>query len=146
MNFDIHLTKDFRGKRYVERITECIPVEEKNEYTFDHRNESTLEVKFDKFFDNATRYFEKITDRQLYTYRNILEYVDGEYIITNPISQENLKEMRVNMDEVDLEKFDKFVEKHWGNREKQTVSVSSNNLGAKEQPKRRGRKTKSDTE
>ena len=36
LNFDIHLTKDFRGKRYVERITECIPVEEKNEYTFDH--------------------------------------------------------------------------------------------------------------
>ena len=29
LNFDIHLTKDFRGKRYVERITECIPVEEK---------------------------------------------------------------------------------------------------------------------
>ena len=25
LNFDIHLKKDFRGKRYVERITECIP-------------------------------------------------------------------------------------------------------------------------
>ena len=87
LNFDIHLTKDFRGKRYVERITECIPVEEKNEYTFDHRNEKTLEGKFDKFFDNATHYFEKITDRKLYTYRNILEYVDGEYIITNPIKR-----------------------------------------------------------
>ena len=54
LNFDIHLTKDFRGKRYVERITECIPVEEKNEYTFDHRKEKTLEGKFDKFFDNIT--------------------------------------------------------------------------------------------
>ncbi len=144
LNFDIHLTKDFKGKRYVERITECIPVEEKNEYTFDHRKETTLEGKFDKFFDNATRYFEKITDRQLYTYRNILEYVDGEYIITNPISQENLREMRVNMDEVDLEKFDKFVEKHWGNGAKQTVSVSSMSL--EEKPKRRGRKAKADIE
>ena len=37
LNFDIHLKKDFRGKRYVERITECIPIEDKNEYTFDHR-------------------------------------------------------------------------------------------------------------
>ena len=100
MNFDIHLTKDFRGKRYVERITECIPVEEKNEYTFDHRKEKTLEGKFDKFFDNATHYFEKITDRQLYTYRNILEYVDGEYIITNPISEANLREMRLNMEQM----------------------------------------------
>ena len=41
LNFDIHLKKDFRGKRYVERITECIPIEDKNEYTFDHRKEKT---------------------------------------------------------------------------------------------------------
>ena len=40
LNFDIHLTKDFRGKRYVEIITECIQVEEKNEYTLDHRKET----------------------------------------------------------------------------------------------------------
>ena len=126
LNFDIHLTKDFRGKRYVERITECIPVEEKNEYTFDHRKEKTLEGKFDKFFDNATYYFEKITDRKLYTYRNILEYVDGEYIVTNPISYNNLKGMRENMDENDLEAFDRFVEKHWGNvKEQETIQTNS---------------------
>ena len=144
LNFDIHLTKDFRGKRYVERITECIPIEDKNEYTFDHRNEKTLEGKFDKFFDNATHYFEKVTDRQLYTYRNILEYVDGEYIITNPITQENLREMRLNMDDTDLENFDKFVQKHWGNNEMQTVQVSANSVATEEanSPKRRGRKPK----
>ena len=122
LNFDIHLTKDFRGKRYVERITECIPVEEKNEYTFDHRNEKTLEGKFDKFFDNATHYFTKTTDKKLYIYRNILEYVDGEYIITNPITEQNIKEMRLNMDETDAENFDRFIERHWGNR--QTVGVA----------------------
>ena len=142
LNFDIHLTKDFRGKRYIERITECIPVEEKNEYTFDHRKEKTLEGNFDKFFDNATHYFEKITDKKLYTYRNILEYVDGEYIITNPITPENLKEMRMNMDATDLEGFDNFVEKHWGNaiRQKEAVYVSADVEEA--QPKRRGRKPK----
>ena len=113
LNFDIHLQKDFRGKRFVERITECIPVEEKNEYTFDHRKETTLEGKFDKFFDNATHYFTKVTDRKLYTYRNILEYVDGEYIISNPISDHNINEMRLNMDDSDIEDFDRFVEKHW---------------------------------
>lgn len=144
MNFDIHLTKDFRGKRYVERITECIPVEEKNEYTFDHRKEKTLEGKFDKFFDNATHYFEKITDRQLYTYRNILEYVDGEYIITNPISEANLREMRLNMDETDAENFDKFIERHWTKANKKTVEVSSEVV--EEKPKRRGRPAKKKTE
>lgn len=141
LNFDIHLTKDFRGKRYVERITECIPVAEKNEYTFDHRNEKTLEGKFDKFFDNATHYFSKITDKKLYTYRNILEYVDGEYIITNPITEENLKEMRMNMDSTDAESFDVFIEKYWGNslNKNETVSVSAE---VEENTKKRGRKPK----
>ncbi len=142
LNFDIHLTKDFRGKRYVERITECIPVEEKNEYTFDHRKEKTLEGKFDKFFDNATYYFEKITDRKLYTYRNILEYVDGEYIVTNPISYNNLKGMRENMDENDLEAFDRFVEKHWGNvKEQETIQTNSI---LETNAKRRGRPPKTE--
>lgn len=140
LNFDIHLQKDFRGKRFVERITECIPIEEKNEYTFDHRNEKTLEGKFDKFFDNATHYFEKITDRQLYTYRNILEYVDGEYLITNPITEANLRGMRENMDDNDLENFDKFVERHWKKiTQKETIPVSA---VVGEQPKKRGRKPK----
>ena len=139
LNFDIHLTKDFRGKRYVERITECIPVEDKNEYTFDHRKESTLEGKFDKFFDNATHYFTKVTDRQLYIHRNILEYVDGEYIITNPITEQNLREMRNNMDEADMEAFDRFVERHWSNSVKNANPVMVNSNGT-----RRGRPSKND--
>jgi pilus assembly protein CpaF len=118
LNFDIHLVKDFRGRRYIERVTECIPLEDKNEYTFDHRKEKTLEGKFDKFFDNATHYFTKVTDRQLYTYVNIMEYIDGEYVLTNKISDKNIKEMRANMDDTDLEAFDKFVEENWGTASK----------------------------
>ncbi len=140
LNFDIHLSKDFRGKRFVERITECIPIEDKNEYTFDHRKEKTLEGKFDKFFDNATHYFEKVTDKQLYTYRNILEYVDGEYLITNPITDENLRGMRENMDDADLEQFDNFVEKHWKKTSKTKKAISE--VEETEKPKRRGRKPK----
>ena len=114
LNFDIHLSKDFRGKRYIERVTECIPVKRVDEYTTDYRKEKTLEGKFDYFFDNATEYFRKITDSKLFEYRNILEYIDGEYVITNSITPGNIKEMRLNMDENDAEEFDKFVEEHWG--------------------------------
>ena len=114
LNFNIHLVKDFRGRRYIERITECIPVEEKNEYTFDHRKEKTLEGKFDKFFDNATVYFTKQTNRELYKYRNILEFVDDSYVLTNPISDENIKGMRENMNDTDIEAFDAFLERNWG--------------------------------
>ena len=140
LNFDVHLVKDFRGKRYIERVTECIPVENKNNYTFEHRNQKTLEGKIDKFLDNATNYFTKITDRQIYKYVNILEYVNDEYVITNKISEQNLKEMRDNMDETDQELFDEFVENIWGTntnaKRNSSVSNTSN------QTKKRGRKPK----
>jgi pilus assembly protein CpaF len=114
LNFDIHLVKDFRGRRYIERITECIPVEEKNEYTFDHRKEKTFEGKFDKFADNATIFFTKTTNRELYKYRNVLEF-DGEgYVLTNPISEQNIIEMRENMEDYDVKEFDAFLQRNWG--------------------------------
>ena len=114
LNFNIHLVKDFKGRRYIERITECIPVEEKNEYTFDHNKEKTLEGKLDKFFNNATIYFSKTTNRELYKYRNILEFVDDSYVLCNPISEQNIREMRNNMDDNDVVAFDAFLERNWG--------------------------------
>lgn len=114
LNFDIHLVKDFRGVRYIERITECIPVVEKNEYTFDHRKEKTLEGKMDKFMDNAAIFFGKTTNRELYKYRNIMEYVNDSYVLTNPISETNIKEMRINMENTDMEAFDQFLQRNWG--------------------------------
>ena len=114
LNFDIHLVKDFRGRRYIERVTECIPVEEKNEYTYDHRKEKTIEGKLDKFMDNATIYFSKSTNKELYKYVNILEYHDGTYVLTNPISEHNIREMRNNMDDSDIDSFDAFLERNWG--------------------------------
>ena len=141
LNFDIHLVKDFRGRRYIERVTECVPVEDKNEYTYDHRKESTLEGKMDKFIDNATHFFTKTTNRELYKYRNILEFRNDEYVITNKISDYNLKEMRRNMDEADIEEFDRFVERNWGTTKKvEAIPVSA--TVTTEMPKRRGRPRK----
>ena len=139
LNFDIHLVKDFRGRRYIERVTECIPVENKNNYTFDHRNEKTLEGKLDKFLDNATNYFTKITDRETYRYVNIMEYVNDGYVLTNKISEQNLREMRSNMDETDQEEFDKFVEENWGTYADNLQTVTTS---ATPTPKKRGRKPK----
>ena len=60
-----------------------------------------------------------------YIHIDIMEYIDGEYVITNPITDENIKEMRNNMDETDVEAFDKFIEKHWGKKSNETVTVNS---------------------
>ena len=141
LNFDIHLVKDFRGRRYIERVTECIPITNKNTYTYDHRKEKTLEGKLDKFLDNATTYFSKITDKENYRYVNIMEYVNDSYVLTNKISDYNISEMRKNMDETDQEEFDKFIEENWGRTgNKSTVSVGA--MPVEEQPKKRGRKPK----
>ena len=116
LDFDVHLVKDFRGNRYIERITECIPVQDVNNYDFDQRKEKTLEGKFEKFADNATRFFTKETNKELYQYKNIMEYQDGKYVLTNKISDRNLEEMVINMDDTDSANFRKFVEEKWGEK------------------------------
>ena len=123
LNFDIHLQKDFRGRRYIERVTECIPVVDKKTYDHDYNSEKTMDGKVQKFFENATTYFSKVTEQNLYRYQNVLEYVDGEYQITNKITDKNLADMRANMDESDLDEFDAFVEKYWGNQIKKEKKV-----------------------
>ena len=114
LNFDIHLQKDFRGRRYIERVTECIPIKDTKKYDFEYQKEHDMDTKVTKFFENATTYFSKVTEQNLYTYQNILEYVDGEYQLTNKITDTNIQEMRANMDETDAAEFDKFIEKYWG--------------------------------
>ncbi len=146
LNFDVHLSKDFRGKRYIERVTECTPIHSQDEYTTDFRKEKTLEGKFDLFFDNATQYFRKITDKKVYEYRNILEYIDGEYVITNKISDQNIKDMRLNMTETDAEEFDQFVEKHWGKESVFKIDKYKEERKKEAKINSRGRKTKKDKE
>lgn len=114
LNFDIHLQKDFRGRRYIERVTECIPVKDTSKYDFEYQKEKDMDSKVTKFFQNATTYFSKVTEQNLYTYQNVLEYVDGEYQLTNKITNQNIHDMRANMDETDAVEFDKFIEKYWG--------------------------------
>lgn len=148
LNFDIHLVKDFRGNRYIERVTECIPVEDKNDYTFDYRKEKSLEGKFDKFMDNATVFFTKTTNRELYQYRNIMEYQDGRYVLTNPISEANIKAMRENMDSSDVEGFNNFLERNWGIKpSKSFEDFDTEAVSVKvAEPKKRGRKPKNKTQ
>ena len=114
LNFEVHLKKSYSGDRYIERITECIPVKPKNNYTFDHHNEPTLEGKMDKFIDNATEYFQKITETETYKAVDIVQFVDGQYVIKNPISKENIEAMRENMSEEDQVLFDEFCSNYFG--------------------------------
>ena len=113
LNFNVHLVKDFRGNRYIQRITECISVIDKNDYNYNSRNETTLEGKLDTFIENSTKYFAKETNKELYKYQNILEHQDGKFVLTNKITDKNIGEMIINMDEQDSAAFREFVKVHW---------------------------------
>ena len=60
--------------------------------------------------------------------------------IFSDISDYNLKEMRANMDEADIEEFDKFIERNWGTQKREAIPVSATVVP--EAPKRRGRPRK----
>ena len=121
LNFDIHLKKDFNGLRFIERVTECVPVEDINYYSFEHKKYKSLEEKMDVFIDNATHYFTKITDKKLYNGVNILEYVDGKYVLINPISDYNLIPMIENMAEDDVLDFATYIIDNWPDQKEKVM-------------------------
>ena len=113
INFDIHLKRAVDGSRYIERITECIPLEQTYSYNNDYRKVKDVNQKLDKFMDNAVEYFQHMTQSQNYTYRNIVEFVDGRYVFKNPISEDNIRDMRDNMSAEDIKAFDDFLDIAW---------------------------------
>ena len=49
----------------------------------------------------------------MYKYQNIMEYQDGKFVLTNKITDKNIGEMIINMDEQDSAAFREFVKVHW---------------------------------
>lgn len=123
INFDIHLRRGFDGSRFIERITECIPVKQKNPYTFDFHNEPTIEGKLDKFMDNATHYFTKVTETDTFRSVNIIEYHDGEYHVCHRLSDRNIEEMSENMSPEDQQAFREYLDTYFSDVDN---GVSSN--------------------
>ncbi|MEG2348779.1 MAG: ATPase, T2SS/T4P/T4SS family [Clostridia bacterium] len=113
INFDIHLKRGVDGTRYIERITECIPLEPTFNYNEDYKKVKDMDKKLDKFMDNTVEYFRHMTQTSNYTYKNIIEFVDGEYVFKNPISEDNIKAMRDNMSPEDVKEFDNFIDRAW---------------------------------
>ncbi|MCM3130595.1 MULTISPECIES: ATPase, T2SS/T4P/T4SS family [unclassified Paenibacillus] len=113
LNFDIHLKRDPNGFRYIERITECIPLDYQDDYPTDFRELEGLEEKVGAFMETATEYFRRKTDRRVFTERNIIEYRTGGYIAVNPISERNKSEMLAHMSDVDQMEFKQFIDEHW---------------------------------
>lgn len=113
INFDIHLKRGVDGTRYIERITECIPVEKSVKYNNDYKKSKDIDKKLDSFMDNTVEYFENVTKTRNYEYKNIVEWQNGKYVFVNPISEANIKSMRENMSPEDVRSFDNFIDEAW---------------------------------
>ncbi|MEG0072869.1 MAG: ATPase, T2SS/T4P/T4SS family [Clostridia bacterium] len=114
INFDIHLKRGVDGSRYIERITECIPLEKVFTYSDAYKQEASMEGKMDKFMDNAVEYFKHMTQTRTYDCKNIVEWQNGEYVFPNALSATNIKAMRENMSPEDVTAFDEFLDTAWG--------------------------------
>ncbi|WP_339166058.1 ATPase, T2SS/T4P/T4SS family [Paenibacillus sp. FSL R5-0341] len=89
INFDVHMKKDAEGRRYIERITECLP----------RANQG-----------------DSVEERAGFSFRNVVEYRDGEYVATAPISSGCMMDMREQMTLQDAERFEQFMKQHWGDQ------------------------------
>ncbi|MMZ51696.1 Type II/IV secretion system protein [compost metagenome] len=88
INFDVHLKRDAEGRRYIERITECVPRDP--DHTDAGSNASTS-----------------------YSYRHVMEYQNGSYIPMEPLTAKNVQEMCEQMNVNDARDFRSFLTRYW---------------------------------
>jgi pilus assembly protein CpaF len=108
------MKREANGHRYIERITECVPLDQEREYPHLYREESKLEDKLVAFMDTVVEYFRRSTDRVFYEARNVVEFRDGRYVAVQSISEMNIREMRVHMTAEDQAALAAFLAAHWG--------------------------------
>lgn len=116
LEFDIHLRQDYDGKRYIERITECIPLRTDSEAELPVLPEgATKDDKMEQFLMVATTYYHQQTQRKQFEERNIIEFHNGEYVAKHPISRERQEDIARQLSAEDQVAFRDFVERVWGN-------------------------------
>lgn len=114
INYDIHLNKDINGHRYIERITEIIPLAQDIDYPLAYKSASNHEEKMEKFLDTMTEYFVRVTDRKIFEVRDVVVWENGEYKAQNPISENSFNEMLKHMTDREKAQFKEFCTKNWG--------------------------------
>lgn len=114
VRLDVHLDFDVSGKRFVERITEIIPLEEGIEYPdkYDPEDPSSINKLTEE-------YYKRQTDRISFTTRDVLRYdrATSTYYVVNRFTEETEEHIRKRLDKRKLEEFDLFMLDNWGPRE-----------------------------
>ncbi|NLK87898.1 MAG: Flp pilus assembly complex ATPase component TadA [Clostridiaceae bacterium] len=114
VNFDVHLYKDINGNRYIQRITEIIPLEKSADYPDSYKNAENLEQKLDSLYETVREYFIRVTDRKVFETRDIIVWENGEYKTAGMISRKSYEEMAQHLDRQEREEFSLFLHSNWG--------------------------------
>lgn len=94
---DCHLV-NIKGNRYIERITEIIPITDRS-YPTD--NEPTMD-----FSENTLEYYKRSTDRELFTTVNLVEWHDGKFVLTNMPSPEMMADIKSRLTDEEEAEFE----------------------------------------
>jgi pilus assembly protein CpaF len=110
LDFDIHLARDYQGRRYIERITEIVEIPDLP-LPQEFREETRLPEKAGEFMITAAEYFKKMSINRLFETRNIIEFRDGCYVVSNSITPDRITMMKKAMTEKDARDFNDFCKK-----------------------------------
>ncbi len=93
LNIDMHMTKQ-KDRRFCERITEIIPIRDRRYPSERALSEMSPEQAL---AEDTIEYQKRVTDRQLFETKNLCEYHDGRYVMTNMPTRETMAEIRANL-------------------------------------------------
>lgn len=114
INFDIHLNKSITGHRYIERITEIVPLMSYSDYPSNYKNCGTHEEKTEAFMDTMQEFFVRMTDRKTFETRDILIYENGQYVVGQPITTKSHTNILKHLTDKEKLEFEAFLEDNWG--------------------------------
>lgn len=114
INFDIHLRRDAYGNRYIERITECIPVEKGSLPSFEGTSEKRWKNSMEEYLQLSAEHIRSLNEVSYFVSRNVIEYRDGSYIAAAKLSESSVREMTEHMHPEDAEEFRVFLASGWG--------------------------------
>jgi pilus assembly protein CpaF len=106
VNFDIHLTKDISGHRYIERITEIIPVEIDD---YPEIPSTDGENDINQFLSITREFYRRMTDRKIFVTKDIVIYDNGAYKAVSKPSTAQISEIMKNLNDEERSEFDKYL-------------------------------------
>lgn len=113
LDFDIHLSRDVNGHRYIERITEIVGMDADVPYPGNWRDESDREKAALRFQNTTQSFYERMTDRKAFEARNIVEFRNGAYVAVHRPMAGHVAEMTANMRGTDAASFSQWLDLWW---------------------------------